>query len=106
MRIPDWVVYAVVLVVIVGTLFSSGSGDNDKSWVFRDEAIQTEPEFPDRGRTPAASDGDVSIPRSSDEGGGLRSPAPIRSTSACLCRWAMPRTALVLPSPSISPAPG
>lgn len=28
MRIPDWVVYAVVLAVIVGTLFSSGSGDN------------------------------------------------------------------------------
>ncbi len=75
MRIPDWVVYAVVLVVIVGTLFSSGSGDNDKSWVFRDEAIQTEPEFPDRGRTPAASDGDVSIPRSSDEGGGLPLPS-------------------------------
>lgn len=29
MRIPDWVVYAVVLAVIVGTLFSSGAGDND-----------------------------------------------------------------------------
>jgi serine protease Do len=29
MRIPDWVVYAVVLAVIVGTLFSSGTGDND-----------------------------------------------------------------------------
>ncbi len=29
MRIPDWVVYAVVLAVIVGTLFSSGSGDRD-----------------------------------------------------------------------------
>ncbi|MEQ1782514.1 MAG: serine protease [Hyphomonadaceae bacterium] len=29
MRIPDWVVYAVVLAVIVGTLFSSGSSDRD-----------------------------------------------------------------------------
>jgi serine protease Do len=29
MRIPDWVVYAVVLAVIVGTLFSSGSHDTD-----------------------------------------------------------------------------
>ena len=29
MRIPDWVVYAVVLAVIVGTLFSSGSGERD-----------------------------------------------------------------------------
>jgi serine protease Do len=29
MRIPDWVVYAVVLAVIVGTLFSSGSDDTD-----------------------------------------------------------------------------
>lgn len=29
MRIPDWVVYAVVLAVIVGTLFSSGSEDRD-----------------------------------------------------------------------------
>lgn len=33
MRIPDWVVYAVVLAVIVGTLFSSGAGDDDP---FRD----------------------------------------------------------------------
>jgi serine protease Do len=75
MRIPDWVVYAVVLVVIVGTLFSSGSGDKDKSWVFRDEAVQTEPEFSGRGRTPATSDGDASIPRSSDDGEGL--PLPV-----------------------------
>jgi S1-C subfamily serine protease len=29
MRIPDWVVYAVVLAVIVGTLFSSGAGKHD-----------------------------------------------------------------------------
>lgn len=29
MRIPDWVVYAVVLAVIVGTLFSSGSNEDD-----------------------------------------------------------------------------
>lgn len=29
MRIPDWVVYAVVLAVIVGTLFSSGSNEPD-----------------------------------------------------------------------------
>jgi len=29
MRIPDWVVYAVVLAVIVGTLFSSGSRESD-----------------------------------------------------------------------------
>jgi hypothetical protein len=29
MRIPDWVVYAVVLAVIVGTLFSSGSSESD-----------------------------------------------------------------------------
>ena len=34
MRIPDWVVYAVVLAVIVGTLFSSGAGDDDP---FRDK---------------------------------------------------------------------
>ena len=33
MRIPDWVVYAVVLAVIVGTLFSSGAGEDDP---FRD----------------------------------------------------------------------
>jgi S1-C subfamily serine protease len=74
MRIPDWVVYAVVLVVIVGTLFSSGSGDNDKSWVFRDEAVQAEPEFSGGGRTPAASDSDVSIPRSSSDEEGMPLP--------------------------------
>ncbi len=32
MRIPDWVVYAVVLIAIVGTLFSSGSGDTDRPY--------------------------------------------------------------------------
>ncbi len=74
MRIPDWVVYAVVLVVIVGTLFSSGSGDKDKSWVFRDEAVQSEPEFSGRGRTPAASDGDALVPRSSSDEEGLPLP--------------------------------
>lgn len=74
MRIPDWVVYAVVLVVIVGTLFSSGSGDKDKSWVFRDEAVQSEPAFSGRGRTPAASDGDALVPRSSSDEEGLPLP--------------------------------
>jgi S1-C subfamily serine protease len=29
MRIPDWVVYTVVLIVIVGTLFYSGSGEKN-----------------------------------------------------------------------------
>ena len=41
MRIPDWVVYAVVLAVIVGTLFSSGAGDNDPFRV-RDEVARTD----------------------------------------------------------------
>lgn len=74
MRIPDWVVYAVVLVVIVGTLFSSGSGDKDTPWVFREEAMQSEPEFSGRGRTPAASEGDALVPRSSSDEEGLRLP--------------------------------
>ncbi|HOY79757.1 MAG TPA: serine protease [Hyphomonadaceae bacterium] len=74
MRIPDWVVYAVVLVVIVGTLFSSGSGDKDKSWVFREEAVQSEPEFSGRGRTPAASDSDALTPRSFNDEEGLPLP--------------------------------
>jgi len=62
MRIPDWVVYAVVLIVIVGTLFSSGSGEKDEPWGFSDEKVQTEPEYPDRGRTPSIADNDVAIP--------------------------------------------
>ena len=49
MRIPDWVVYAVVLIVIVGTLFSSGSGEKDEPWGFRDEKTQSAPELADRG---------------------------------------------------------
>lgn len=71
---PHWVVYAVVLVVIVGTLFSSGSGDKDTPWVFREEAMQSEPEFSGRGRTPAASEGDALVPRSSSDEEGLRLP--------------------------------
>lgn len=62
MRIPDWVVYAVVLIVIVGTLFSSGSGEKDEPWGFSDEKVQTEPEYPDRGRTPSIADNDAAIP--------------------------------------------
>ena len=62
MRIPDWVVYAVVLIVIVGTLFSSGSGEKDEPWRFSNEKVQTEPEYTDRGRTPAIADNDVAIP--------------------------------------------
>lgn len=41
MRIPDWVVYAVVLAVIVGTLFSSGASDDDPFRV-RDEVARTD----------------------------------------------------------------
>lgn len=67
MRIPDWVVYAVVLIVIVGTLFSSGSGDKDEPWGFRDEKVQTDPEFADRGRTPSIEDRDVAIPAPESE---------------------------------------
>jgi S1-C subfamily serine protease len=48
MRIPDWVVYAVVLAVIVGTLFSSGAGDNDP---FRDSGSDFREEA--RSDTPA-----------------------------------------------------
>lgn len=62
MRIPDWVVYAVVLVVIVGTLFSSGSGDRDEPWRYGRERAEVEPEHTDRGRTPAIEDLDVAAP--------------------------------------------
>lgn len=67
MRIPDWVVYAVVLIVIVGTLFSSGSGDKDEPWGFREEQTQTDPEFADRGRTPSIEDRDAYAPRPLEE---------------------------------------
>lgn len=62
MRIPDWVVYAVVLVVIVGTLFSSGSGDRDEPWRFGRERAEVEREYTDRGRTPVIEDLDVAAP--------------------------------------------
>lgn len=62
MRIPDWVVYAVVLVVIVGTLFSSGSGGRDEPWRFGREQAEVEPKYTDRGRTPAIEDPDAAAP--------------------------------------------
>lgn len=60
MRIPDWVVYAVVLAVIVGTLFSSGSNDSDPFRPFSETAeanIRLPSSNPDRmapPRPPAA----------------------------------------------------
>lgn len=51
MRIPDWVVYAVVLIAIVGTLFSSGSGDNDKPRRSPRTEIAATP-FPDGDSSP------------------------------------------------------
>lgn len=46
MRIPDWVVYAVVLIAIVGTLFSSGSGDADRPYAIPRPEIAI-PDSPD-----------------------------------------------------------
>lgn len=71
MRIPDWVVYAVVLVVIVGTLFYSGGSDKkDEPWVFSEDRIHITPEAEDRGRTPSiAEDNDAdSAPSAEEEG--------------------------------------
>ena len=51
MRIPDWVVYAVVLAVIVGTLFSSGTGDSDPFRVPLDVSRPAAP-VPDAGTRP------------------------------------------------------
>lgn len=52
MRIPDWVVYAVVLAVIVGTLFSSGSSENDDPFRVPDEVSTAEISVPDRPTRP------------------------------------------------------
>jgi serine protease Do len=60
MRIPDWVVYAVVLAVIVGTLFSSGAGDNDPFRVPDEEA---------RSDVPAPSIDMRELPAPSSEAG-------------------------------------
>lgn len=46
MRIPDWVVYAVVLAVIVGTLFSSGSGERDDPFRPATETADTRSNLP------------------------------------------------------------
>lgn len=56
MRIPDWVVYAVVLAVIVGTLFSSGSNEPDP---FRPSDEFTESNI----RIPSPNQGRVAPPR-------------------------------------------
>lgn len=52
MRIPDWVVYAVVVIVIVGTLFSSGTGKKIEQWDTYNERVDVDPEYADRGRAP------------------------------------------------------
>jgi serine protease Do len=62
MRIPDWVVYAVVLAVIVGTLFSSGTGDNDPFRV-PDEISRTDELVPDVDTRPS-----LPIPSEADAG--------------------------------------
>jgi S1-C subfamily serine protease len=54
MRIPDWVVYAVVLAVIVGTLFSSGSGDRDDPFRPAIETADTRSAVPPPVRRPDA----------------------------------------------------
>jgi len=46
MRIPDWVVYAIVLVAIVATLFSSGAGDRERPYAIPGPETAT-PDGPD-----------------------------------------------------------
>lgn len=52
MRIPDWVVYAVVAIVVVGTLFSSGTGKKTDPWDSHSERILDTPKDSERGRAP------------------------------------------------------
>lgn len=52
MRIPDWVVYAVVVIVIVGTLLSSGAGKKYEPWDSHAERIVITPGDSERGRSP------------------------------------------------------
>ena len=104
MRIPDWVVYAVVLAVIVGTLFSSGS---QRTAMTRSDVQTRSPESDSpRAGTAAIAEADLAAAE-------RRAPEParlagirIRSTSACWSRWATPRTASAPLSPSTRPAPG
>lgn len=105
MQIPDWVVYAVVLIVIVGTLFSSGSGEKDEPWGNRDEKTQSAPELADRGLTPSIEDSDIASEAASEAEVNLCL-SPMRSTSACWFRSATRRMASARPLPSTSPAPG
>jgi S1-C subfamily serine protease len=66
MRIPDWVVYAVVLVVIVGTLFSSGSGAKREPWDSDVERVDVDPHYLERGRAPDIVEND-DLPASAGE---------------------------------------
>ena len=59
MRIPDWVVYAVVLAVIVGTLFSSGSSERDDPFRTRSEVADARSNVPPPVRRP---DPDTQVP--------------------------------------------
>ncbi len=69
MRIPDWVVYAVVLAVIVGTLFSSGSGENDDPFrpsteIAESEARVSPPLRRSDADTPPTPDAGEALPES------------------------------------------
>lgn len=61
MRIPDWVVYAVVLVAIVGTLFSSGSGGRERPYAIPRPEI-ADPYTPDFGAGDSAGTRPVPLP--------------------------------------------
>lgn len=71
MRIPDWVVYAVVLIVIVGTLFSSGAGKKFEPWDSKSERIVITPEDSERGRAPAIVENDATAGAEADAGAPL-----------------------------------
>jgi S1-C subfamily serine protease len=68
MRIPDWVVYAVVLIVIVGTLFSSGSGKKFEPWDSKTESVEITPEDSGRGRAPDIVEPDDTAAATPDDG--------------------------------------
>lgn len=66
MRIPDWVVYAVVAIVIVGTLFSSGSGKKFEPWDSKTESVEITPEDSGRGRAPVVEHDDTAAAESEE----------------------------------------
>lgn len=68
MRIPDWVVYALVVIVIVGTLFSSSPAGKPEPWDSRSERMFGSSDEASRGRAPTVTEPETRLRDTAETG--------------------------------------